>query len=215
MDSQFLQGVIAVSIGALIPLLGNYFSQRREVKLKFIEKLIDKRVKAHEELFDVVLGARQVTSSKEVDNERNVIGYPSCLESEEAFIDFWTSSFFIIQKNAPWINQKLTRELSFFQDYIMTVRHNIQFEKTDELDKVRKYIKQDFIDIASRLESEIHNFLDTDIFKLKAKVARGWHKYPKKSDYGKVEFNLDDEICRRKKTKKWIVTFLEKACHTA
>lgn len=199
MDSQFLQGVIAVSIGALIPLLGNYFSQRRDIKLKFIEKLIDKRVKAHEELFDVVLGTRQVTSSKEVDNDRNVVGYPACLESEEAFIQFWTNSFFIIHKNAPWINQKLTRELSFFQDYIMTVRHNVQFENTSELDKVRKYIKQDFIDIASCLESEIHNFLDTDIFNLKAKVERGWHKYPKNVTMERLNSTLMMKYVERRK----------------
>lgn len=188
MDINIWLGLIGVIIGSLIPIIGNLFSMRREIKLKLSEKIIDKRIAAHEELYQLVMGTRQVVNSNTVDHEGNVIGYPACLKSQDEFNQFWSDSFYIIHKNSPWINPTLKRELWFFQDYIINTNLKIDFDNPSELNEVRHFIKQDFIDISHSIEEEIDQFFEKDIFSLKAVVKKEWHKYPKNETLEKLKF---------------------------
>lgn len=181
-------GLIGVVVGSIIPIVGNHFSLRKETKLKLSEKIIDKRIAAHEELYTMVMSIRQIVNSNTFDNEGNVFGYPACLDSYDTFQRFWSDSFYIIHKNSPWINASLKRELWFFQDYVVNLNVKIDFQNHIELNEVRHFIKQDFIDISGDIEDEINNFFEKDIFNLVSIVKKEWHKYPKDETLEKLNF---------------------------
>ncbi len=186
MDISIWLGLIGVIIGSIIPIVGNHFSSRKELKLKLSEKIIDKRIAAHEELYRMVMSIRQIVNSNTFDEEGNVVGYPACLDSHDSFNRFWSDSFFIIHKNSPWINASLKRELWFFQDYVVNLNGKIDFGNLSELYNVKHFIKQDFIDLSGDIEKEIDHFCEKDIFSLKAIVKKEWHKYPKEQTLEKL-----------------------------
>ncbi len=145
-------------IGTLTTFIVNLKLKSKETKLRIIEKVFDKRIQAHENILFLTKEIKTVISTKEVDDNYNIIAFPKSLSSKDDFSNFLNQSCSIIQLNNHWINTDLERELGFFQDYLASVYQKIKDVDDVKLPMIGLLIKQDFIDIATNLTKLTFDF---------------------------------------------------------
>lgn len=183
MDNAILTSIFAlggVVLGALGTSINNHILKRKETRLRIIEKVLEKRIDAHEEILGLTKSIRQVVGTGMKDENNNAITYPLCMQSKDHLLSFIEVSFPIIHKNSHWLDTKLERELSFFQDYTISLSHQMSKVNDDLIfTEIGIIIKQDFINLASILEDLAFNFFRFEITSLKLNQHNEWHKYPK------------------------------------
>jgi hypothetical protein len=183
MDNAILTSLFAlggVLLGTLGTSINTHILKRKETKLRIIEKILDKRIAAHEELLGLIKSIRTVVGTGMKDKNDNAITYPVCMQSKDHLTTFIEASFPVIHKNSHWLDTELEREFSFFQDYVLTLSH--QMSKVNDsiiYTEIGIIIKQDFINLASRLENLAFNFFRYEIASLRLNQHNEWHKYPK------------------------------------
>lgn len=202
LDPAFLHTIVGILIGGGITVMVNLISKRKEAKWRVAEKLLDKRILAYEEIFDIVIATKMTISANRSDKDGNLLGYSSWLESKEKFDTFWMDSFSKIHKNGLWLEPKLIKELGFFQDYMMTLNNNIDFTDINKFQKFRIYIQQDFINIAANLDKEIKKFISTDFVNMKATTKYEWHKLPKEETLQRMNKTRMMEFLNQTEIKK-------------
>ncbi|RKQ49475.1 hypothetical protein BXY85_0464 [Roseivirga pacifica] len=206
MDNSLLTSIIALTgviIGTTLSSLNNHVLKRKETKLRVLEKILDKRIKAHEEILSLVKKTRSVIGTGKKDEDSNVISYPSCMESFDHFSLFLQEMFQIIHQNSHWLNTDLQRELSFFQDYLVTIYHQVSEAGTDsDIIKTGVIVKQDFVNLAMSIENITFQFFRHEITKLRINKLDEWHKYPKEET--NKRFSKTELMTRSKEIEKII-----------
>ena len=170
-----LSGVL---LGGVISFLTAYLIKSKEVKLKIVEKIIDKRIVAHEDILKISQRLRSTISLGKTDSEGNIVTYPSVLHSPETLDDFKGVFYDLINPNIHWINIELNRELNYLQDYIASISIQLENIPSEKYPEVALLVKQDLIDLATKIHDETTKFLNNDIFLVKAKPTKGHHKLP-------------------------------------
>lgn len=171
-------GIVGVIIGSLITGSVNSKLKRKETELRIIEKVFNKRLKAYENVLEIVRLMRTTFPTSEIDEQHNLITYPSIMGSRESLNDFKSTFVSIVNQNSHWFDTDLTRELYFIQDYLSTLDIFIQEKSDYAIASIGVLIKQDFIDLAASVESKVLRFFDQDIYTVTTKFKRDWHKYP-------------------------------------
>jgi hypothetical protein len=177
--STSLIGLSGVILGVLITSINNLILKRKEAKLRIIEKIIDKRIIAHEEILGCIKKIRTVVGTEKTDEQRNLISYPIFMDSHNSLSELIRDLFPLIHKNTHWLNTPLERELSFLQDYFITLFNKTNGLSDQAMIDVGIIVKQDFIDQAASLENLAFDFFRKDIFKLALNKHDEWHKFPK------------------------------------
>lgn len=190
-----LIGITGVILGSIITHFFNLKVKSKEVKLRIIEKVFDKRMIAHENVLDIVKLLRSVIPTGLVDNYNNIIGFPVCLKSRSILINYRDEIFQTIHINSHWFDTILTKELSFVQDYFMTLENVISEVSDDNISKIGLIVKQDFINISTKLEDITFNFFRSDIYKISINKLNEWHKYPVDITRARLE---ETELFRRR-----------------
>ncbi len=171
--------LIGVIIGAVLNNFVNWKLKTKETKLKIIEKLIDKKINAYEEVLKIVKTLRAMHSTGLADKDLNLIGYPVVLKNKNEFKKFHLDFSSIANDHSHWLDIKIIRELFFIQDYILTLKINLENVDERYYFEIGKIIKQDFVDISKALEDITLNCYQNKISKIKIEKAEGWHKYIK------------------------------------
>jgi hypothetical protein len=174
-----LLGLLGVIIGALATSFVNLKLKSKETKLRIVEKIFDKRIQAHENILLLTKDIKTVVSTREVDENYNIISFPKSLISKDEYSHFLNQTCSIIHQNNHWFNTDLERELGFLQDYLASVNQTIKDVDDIKLPLIGLVIKQDFIDLAANLDKLTFDFFRKDIYKLSINKHDEWHKYPK------------------------------------
>ena len=75
-------------------------------------------------------------------------------------MDDFLEQFMIMQNNSDkWFSSSIKREIGFFLDYFVNLNEHCRNSADEEIQEVGVIIRNDFIDIAVRLEDCAHNFL--------------------------------------------------------
>lgn len=171
-----LSGVI---IGALINNFFNWNIKRRETQLKLIEKQVDKKIQAYENVLTIAKALRMVITTYKTDSNSNLITYPSVLENKNNFSELIHSFSSIVNTYSHWLDIETIRELYFVQDYLATLSQSVENVNDKKMQTLGLIIKQDFIDLSSSLEKIILESYQNKITNLGVKKINGWHKYKK------------------------------------
>ena len=164
-------------IGAFTTGLINYFLKTKETKLRLTEKLLDKKLDAHESLINTVNLIRSMVLLGGEDSKGELKRCPLIMNSKKNMNDF-LEQFMIMQNNSDkWLSSSIKREISFFLDYFVNLNEDCRNSADEEIQEVGVIIRNDFIDIAIRLEDCAHKFFNKDMLRLKYKTDRNWHKY--------------------------------------
>lgn len=187
-----LSGAIA---GALITAFFAFISKSREVKLRVAEKIIDKRITAHESTLRLCKTIRTMVLLGGKDHEGDLKRTPCILQSREN-LDTFLFEFTNIQNEADsWLSTPVLKELSLFLDYFVNLNEELSFASDKALQEVGVFIRNDFITFSNDLERLTYKFFSNDLLRLKIDRNRDWHKYPREMTISRLH---STEFFRRK-----------------
>lgn len=164
---------------ALISFLAAWLLRKRDYDLRLWDKLLERRIDAHERLINVALEMRVMVGLGGVDKAGEVVRSPQVLLSREAFEGWFTRAVGSGVAASTWLSTSAKREANFLQDYLVTLHLNLEHVPSDRYLAVGAIIRQDFVDISARLERAAFEFFEKDIRRLKLSDLNEWHKYPR------------------------------------
>lgn len=178
---------IGIVSAGIITSFSNIIIKKKEAQFRIIDKLIDKKILAYDNLMDFISTTREM---KCINNNQTVEGlefefdvydkpyrYPKILENRQAYEQWYWLFINIYTNYSRWFNNDLLREINLLQDYIINVYKRIDEIKDEDLYKVGIILRQDFIDFSSNLEKLCFKFYSKQILKLKIDNNEKWHKY--------------------------------------
>ena len=175
--------IIGVLLGSVVTGAFGYFSKSRETKLKLAEKIVDKKLEAHDQIINLANSMRTVVVVDGQCDDVELPRYPALFSSRDKFDEFLTYLSQVQSKSERWLSAELKRELCFFIDYIVTLRKWTENVDDFGLPRLGVALRNDFIDMSSRIEDAAHEFINNDVVKLKFKTDRRWHKFsPNKTE---------------------------------
>jgi hypothetical protein len=176
-----LLALAGVLVGGLvtggISLLNAWVMRNRDFKLKLWEKILDRRISAHEAVLEISLKMRLMVSFERFDSAGELVRAPLVMRSKEEF-DEWLGEF--AEKSLPattWLSTAVKRELSFVQDYLVTLHTKLADVPQQHCATVGIFIRKDFIDLSAELEKTAFKFFKSEVQALQLNDLADWHKY--------------------------------------
>jgi hypothetical protein len=178
-NTSALIGVCGIFIGAVVTFIASWALTKRDYDLRLWDKLIDRRIDAHERLINHAHEMRVMVARNGLDESGEVMRYPQVLSSREVFEDWFTNTITSIGFASTWLSTPAKREANFLQDYLVTLHINLRSVPSSRFPDVGLIARQDFIDISSNLERISYVFFNKDVRKLRLSNLNDWHKYPR------------------------------------
>lgn len=197
MDPESLKYLVPAVVGLAGVIIGSMFTLRgkkRDTQLRIIEKVFDKRLKAHEDILYIAKQMRNTVSTHNATDGLNVDSYPGLLRNNECFDHFKGNFFVAVNMNSHWINIELFRQLNYIQDYIENVSQVLLRLDETNYPKLGIIIKKDFIDLAAELETEVLKFFEKDLYNVNLKTSKGHHKWPREYTLNRLN---NTELCKK------------------
>ncbi len=169
--------IYGVVVGAIITLIGAWAGRRQGYRLKLWDKLIDKKIKAHESVICVALEMRKTCplGGRNENNELRRIPYVlRSFEDFEIFLENFTVNSLTY---SSWLTGYTRKEFNFTQDYLVNVHEYISKLSVEELRVLAENIHLDFIALSSELEKTAFEFYKKDVLKFNVSDLKKWHKY--------------------------------------
>jgi hypothetical protein len=174
-----------VLVGGLVTGGISFFNawvmRNRDFQLKLWERLLDRRIMAHEAVLEISLKMRLMVSFQRVDSAGELVRAPLVMRPKEEF-DEWLGEF--AEKSLPattWLSTAVKRELNFVQDYLVTLHTKLAdvSPQPQHCATVGMFIRQDFIDLSAELEKMTFKFFKSEMQALRLNDLTDWHKYPR------------------------------------
>ena len=178
-NASALIGLFGVITGAVVTFLAGWALRKRDYDLRLWDKLIDRRIDAHERLISHAHEMRVMVARNGVDEGGEVLRYPEVLCSRDVFEDWFANTIKSICFASTWLSTPAKREANFLQDYLVTLHINLGAVPSSRFPDVGLIVRQDFLDMSSSLERISYLFFDRDLRKLRLSNLNDWHKYPR------------------------------------
>jgi hypothetical protein len=186
--------LLGVLVGAIVTggltFAAGWIMRKRDLDLKIWEKFLDRRIAAHETVIGLAIAMRRMVAVGGIDAAGEVARAPEVMMSKEAF-DTWLVEF--AEKSSPattWLSTAVKRELHLAQDYFVTIHANLSGSAPDAFPTVGALVRQDFIDLSSKLEKAAFEFFTKEARNLCLSDLNDWHKYPREV----TESRLQDTV---------------------
>jgi hypothetical protein len=180
-ESNVIAPIIAVMgliIGSILTFVFSSNLKSKETKLKISEKLIDKRIDAHEQVLKLAKLMRSSHTQNQFDSANELITYPLIFLSEENYSD-WRQNFFLITNEySHWLSIKVHNELFYIQDYIVNLNKALENAPESNYKSIGIILKKDFIEMSTNLEKEVVWYFEKGWSNLSVK-RKGKYKLPK------------------------------------
>jgi len=163
--------------GGLVSFLASWLLKRREYSLRLWDKLLERRIKAHENVIAVALEMRVMVPLGAIEEDGEVARAPQLLRSKEDFDQWFIRFTQLTIEGSTWLTTEAKRELNFAQDYLVTLYQNLTDVPSEKYVQIGQVIRQDFIDLSSELEKKSFAFFEKDVRRLKLSNLKEWHKY--------------------------------------
>jgi hypothetical protein len=173
----YLVGLVGVLIGSIITAISGFSLKKREVQLRLVEKIFDRRISAHEDILELIKMLKSTISTGKIDENSNFLTYPGILLDKEVFDGILTVFWNKVNRNSHWFSTTLLRELHFVQDYLYNLDIVLKEKNESFYPKIASIIKSDILDLANNLEKLVMQFFDKEIYVLDFKSNKKWHKY--------------------------------------
>lgn len=163
--------------GSLISYIGSFLLKKRELNLRLWEKLIDRRIEAHDNVIVIALEMRVMVALGGFDNDGELRRAPQVLISKDEFDRWFTRFTQLTLRGTTWLTTDAKRELNFVQDYLVNLHHNLSSVHSERFLLVGDVIRQDFIDLSSSLEKSAFGYFENGMNTLKLDSLDKRHKY--------------------------------------
>ena len=170
-------GLLGALGGGLVSFLASWLLKKREYSLRLWDKLLEKRIKAHENVIAAALEMRVMVALGATEENGEVARAPQLLRSKEDFEQWFIRFTQLTIEGSTWLTTEAKRELNFVQDYLVTLYQNLTDVPSEKYLQIGQVIRQDFIDLSSELEKKSFAFFEKDVRRLKLSNLKKWHKY--------------------------------------
>lgn len=171
--------LLGAFLGGFLSFLASWAMKNREYTLRIWDRLLDRRIKAHENLITIALEMRVMVALGGKEEDGEVARSPQVLTSREVFEEWFTRFIQLASEGSTWITTKSKREVNFVQDYLITLHTNLAEVPSDKYPAIGQVIRQDFIHLSSELEKLAFDYFENEISKKKLNRLSEWHKYPR------------------------------------
>ena len=145
-NSSAIFSLLGISIGAILTFCFSWLIKKREYELRLWDKLIERRVNAHEKVIGIALELRVFVLFDGIDSKGEAKRYPKILHSEDTFNE-WLCKFADVGNNSStWLSVHAKREINYAQDYLLTLNNNIKNIPPEKLHEFGNLIRNDFIE---------------------------------------------------------------------
>jgi len=202
-NANAIFALLGVLSGAILTFFGTWTLQNQEAKTRLLEKILDRRIQAHENMIELAKLFRGVTILGFVETDGDLARTPIVMASKESFDEFLSKFYRTGMENSTWLSTEVVREYNFVQDYLINLYEFVQNVDSENFSEVGRLIRQDFIEFSGNLEKKSFNFFTGDLTKFKLNDLSQWHKYPLKTTNKRLEqtqfFKKRDELLKIKK----------------
>lgn len=174
-------------VGALFTGVMNYVLKTKEVKLRIIEKIIDKKIDAYESLINIVGLIRTMVLLGGEDERGELRRCPLIMNGKKNMADFLEQLTMVRNNSERWLSSSVNREVSFFLDYFVNLNEPSRHATDESLQTAGVLIRKDFIDISMRIENCAHEFFNKNMLSLNYKTDCAWHKHTKEKVLEELE----------------------------
>lgn len=174
-----LFGLLGVLIGGLVTYLTSWRLKKREFDLRAWEKILDRRIDAHERLIEVGREMITMVALGGVDSGGEVRRSPRVMLNREFFEEWMTGAIQRLLGAYPWLATSALREAGFTQDYLVTLHMHLQDAPSDNYLKAGELIRQDFLDVGNGIQHVAQEFFGREMFEVSLRDVGVHHKYPR------------------------------------
>ena len=169
-----LLGVLGASALALIREI---VLKHREFELRVWEKVVDRRLSAHETVLEQVSRIRATMSDFAEQSGSELQRAPAVFYDRSTYVDWYTSYARAVGAHYAWLSTALVRELNLFQDYLVNLQAKLERLPDDRFYNVGCIVHCDFVEFAASLEQRALTFIRDDLKKPRLEHVGEWHKY--------------------------------------
>jgi len=170
-------GLLGALGGGLVSFLASWLLKKREYNLRLWDKLLERRIRAHENVIAVALEMRVMVALGATEENGEVARAPQVLRSKEDFDQWFIRFTQLTLEGSTWLTTEAKRELNFVQDYLVTLYQNLTEVPSEKYLQIGQVIRQDFLDLSSDLEKKCFAFFGKEVRRLKLSNLKKWHKY--------------------------------------
>ena len=170
--------LLGTFIGVTLTLIGTWVLQSQEAKTRLLEKVLDRRIQAHEKVIELSKSLRGMVSLGYAENGGELARTPSVMISQESLDSFLLEFTQTSLASSTWLSTEVTRELNLTQDYLVNLYELLRSAKPGQFAEIGRLVRQDFIDFSTSLEKLAFNFFTKDLTRMKLNDLAKWHKYP-------------------------------------
>jgi len=174
----FLLSSSSLALGAIVGFVFFRFRAKHEYNLRLWEKIVDPRIQAHRDLISIAMEARVMIPTDGNDGDGEMRRSPQVMIDSVLFQDWSTRAIAAALGGSTWQCIAAKREAAFLQDYLGTLFMHLRGLPDSSYREVGVIVREDFIQLSSRLEKAAFSFFEVDLLKLEAGDLKSWHKYP-------------------------------------
>ncbi|WPR71298.1 hypothetical protein SLW70_15370 [Flavobacterium sp. NG2] len=182
-----LLSFIGVIIAAFLAFFSSSFLKKKETLLKISEKILDKKLEAHENVLQLAKYLRSTISDNKFTVDKELITYPIILANKDNYLDWKKDLFIKSNNNSHWLSNEVINEIYFIQDYFLNLDQTLENVHDENLINVGIILKNDFIDLSNNLEKKILLYFDNGWKNLKTISNNKKHKLAKKVSLERFE----------------------------
>lgn len=172
-------GIVGVLLGAVLSFAMQWRLSKRDYDLRVWDKLLDRRVSAHEAIIGIALQMRVTMALGGFDDDGELMRIPAVMRSKEDLDDWVTVAITKANAASPWLTVGTTREVYHLQDYVTTLVQTTASTSPDAFRQLAQLVRTDLIDISESLERAAYAFFERDIRRLKLRDLGEGHKHPR------------------------------------
>ncbi len=180
-NASAIFGLLGAFLGGLLSFTATWVMKNREYTLRVWDRLLERRIKAHENLISIALDMRVMVTLGGENMDGEVARAPQVMISKEEFEKWFRRFALLTKENSTWLTTKARREVNFVQDYLVTLHTNLSSAQSDKYLSVGQVIRQDFVDLSLTLEKASYDYFENEISKRKLSKLSEWHKYPRQN----------------------------------
>ncbi len=199
-NASAIFAILGTLIGGAFTFLGTWILQNQEAKARLLEKILDRRVQAHENVIELSKLFRTMMSLGYAENDGELARTPAIMYSKESFDSFLLKFHKTSTESSTWLSTEVTREYNFVQDYLVNLYEFVRNINSEKFPEIGRLIRQDFIDFSANLEKISFKFFAHDLLKMRMNDLTKWHKYPAETTKKRLAetafFKKRDEILK-------------------
>ena len=174
-----LLSFIGVIIAAFLAFFSSSFLKKKETRLKISEKILDKKIEAHENVLQLAKYLRSTISENKFTVDLELITFPIILATKENYLEWKKDLFIKTNNNSHWLSNDVLKETYFIQDYFINLDNTLENVPDENISNIGIILKNDFIDLSNNLERSILKYFENGWKDLKTISKSDNHKLPK------------------------------------